>query len=212
MTLRILLIDRHKLMREALRALLQGQKDIVVAAEADEGGEALEQEFATDLDAAIMVVNIAGRGAATKAVEQLIGRWPGLKVLVVFAYLDKQFVLDMLGAGVAGCVVKTEEGAELFRALRSTAQGHVYLSPAVSDCMVEAAPPARGRKRNCLAPRERQVLTLLAQGLHAPAIGQSLSIAPATVEVHRRNIMRKVGVRGIAELTKYAIREGMASV
>jgi two-component system NarL family response regulator len=119
--------------------------------------------------------------------------------------------MGVLDAGAVACLLKADEGDELFRALETATQDQVYLSPAVSTCLVNTA-FGKSKNTNKLAPRERQVLALLAQGLHAPAIGQSLSIAPSTVEVHRRNIMRKVGVRGIAELTKYAIREGMATV
>jgi two-component system NarL family response regulator len=109
-------------------------------------------------------------------------------------------------------LVKADESEDLFRALSSASQNQIYLSPTVSACVGEASRGKDPSGRSRLAPRERQVLTLLAEGLHAAAIGQRLSIAPSTVEVHRRNIMRKAGVRGIAELTKYAIREGMASV
>lgn len=208
---RVLLVEEHKLMRTALRALLAGVKGAAVVADAGDESEALESLPVAAPDVVLMGVNTL-ETARIESVKRLIDALPGLKVIVLSAYSDKRFVLAMLEAGVAGYIVKSDEGEELFRALKAVAQGQVYLSPAVSAHLVEAVCGKSKGGRPCLAPRERQVLTLLAQGLHSPAIGQRLSIAPSTVEVHRRNIMRKVGVRGIAELTKYAIREGMASI
>jgi two-component system NarL family response regulator len=199
------------MMREALRAFLAGKKDVAVVAEAGDGDEALEGASAADPDIVIMGINTPGMGGI-EATKRLIDHCPDVKVVALSAYHDRRFVLGMLEAGAVGYLIKADEGEELFRALRAVMQGQIYLSPAVSARLIDAVCGKSKDGRPGLAPRERQVLTLLAEGLHSPAIGRRLSIAPATVEVHRRNIMRKVGVRGIAELTKYAIREGMASI
>jgi two-component system NarL family response regulator len=207
--LRILLVDEHKLTRAALRAFLAGELGGACVAEAGGGGEALER--VAEADIVILGVNTPDMGGA-EAAKQLVNRRPGLKVIALSAYADQRFVLGMLGAGAVGYIVKADAAEELLRALRAVAQGQIYLSPTVSARLAESACGRAKGGQPGLAPRERQVLALLAEGLHSPAIGRRLSIAPATVEVHRRNIMRKVGVRGIAGLTKYAIREGIASV
>jgi len=210
-TVRVLLADDHKMMRQALSALLSNDIDIQVVGEAGDGREVLEKLDETAPDIVVMDVNMPDLNGM-ETTKQITDKQPGIKVIGLSAYPDKRFVMGMLEAGAVGYIVKAEAGEELFRAIYAVMKGETYLCPIISASLDE---PARGVRKDGklgLSTREREVLVLLAQGLHSPKIGENLGISPATVEVHRRNMMRKLGVRGVAELTKYAIREGMVEV
>lgn len=207
-TVRILLADDHKMMRQALSALLSNDIDIQVVGEAGDGREVLEKLGDTKPDIVVMDVNMPNLNGM-ETTKQITDKQPGIKVIGLSAYPDKRFVMGMLEAGAAAYIVKAEAGDELFRAIHAVMNGQTYLCPIISASLYEPVRGVRKDGRLGLSSREREVLILLAQGLHSPKIGESLGISPATVEVHRRNIMRKLGVRGVAELTKYAIREGM---
>lgn len=211
MTVRILLADDHRMMRQALRALLSSDKNIAIVAEADDGREVLEKLDEAAPDIVVMDVNMPNMNGI-ETTKALIEKRPGIKVIGLSAYPDKRFVLGMLKAGAVGYIAKAEAGEELFRAVHAVMNGKNYLCPMIAADLDESVKGGDKDGKLGLSIRERQVLVLLAQGLHAPEIGQQLGIAPSTVEVHRRNIMRKLGVRGIAELTRYAIREGIIDV
>lgn len=211
MSIRVLLADDHTMVRQALRGLVEKDQDVAVVAEAKDGQEALAraEEFAPDI--VIMDVGMPGMNGI-EATKRLLAGQPGIKVVALSAYADKRFVLGMLDAGAVGYIIKSEAGSELLRAIHSVMEGQTYLCPQVSTTLVETFRGKCQNQRKSLAPRERQVLELLAQGLNSSEIGLRLSIAPATVEVHRRNMMRKLDVHGIAELTRYAIREGLVTL
>lgn len=208
MIARILLADDHKMMRQALKALLSSNEDIVVVAEADDGNEVLEKMDDAFPDIVIMDVNMPNMNGI-ETTKQLIAKQANVKVIGLSAFPDKRFVLGMLEAGAVGYIVKAEAGDELFRAIHVVMNGGTYICPMISASLDVAG---KEKLKYSLSSREQEVLVLLAHGLHSSQIGEQLGISPATVEVHRRNIMRKVGVRGIAELTKYAIREGLVTV
>jgi len=210
LSVKILLVDDHKMMREALRLLLSRHQEFSVVADAGNGSEALEMAAKTDPDIVLMDVDMPEMGGI-EATRRLAAKRPEVKVIGLSAYPDRLSVSSMLKAGAAGYVTKSQVGDELFRAIHAVMGNQTYLCPIASSAMAKTG---RGRYedgRPKLAPREREVLSLLAQGLQSPAIGLRLNIASSTVEVHRRNIMRKVGLHSIAELTKYAIREGLAT-
>jgi len=208
---RIFLADDHKMMRQALRALLMSDPRITVVAEADDGAQVLDKVNEAKPDIVLMDVNMPNMNGI-ETTKALIKLHPGIKVVGLSAYPDKRYVQGMIEAGAVGYIVKAEAGDELFRAIETVMNGETYLCPMIASVFDE---PVRGRAKDgrpALSGREREVLILLAQGLHSPDIGHQLGISPATVEVHRRNIMRKLGVRGIAELTRYAVREGLIDV
>ena len=131
------------------------------------------------------------------------------------AYVDKRFVLEALKAGATGYVVKTAAAIELARAIRTVASGEHYLSPEITSVVVgqftvDSETPVA--PAGTLTAREREVLRLVAEGVRTTAIARRLGIAEATVEVHRRNVMRKLDLRSVAELTKYALREGLTEL
>jgi len=208
-----MLVDDHLMLREALRGALNAEPDLEVVAEAGNGREALEklaQECPDVLLLDIALPDMTGIDVATQALL----RHPKLLVVALSGYTDKVFVDEMLRAGGRAYVVKSAGTRELIAAIRAVLAGHLFLSPEITRNMLgqrdeaaaHATPPL-----SVLGRRERDVLKLLAQGMRSVAIGAALGIQPATVDVHRSNIKNKLGLRSVAELTRYAIREGLLS-
>ena len=214
MSLRILLAEDHRIFREALRTLLEKEPDVEVVAETGDGTEVprLVKDHAADI--VCMDVQLSGMNGIETTRRLMLGGNP-VKVIGLSAYNDYQFVVDMMRAGAKGYVTKTEASSELLRAIRSVARNRVYLCPevmdAVSNVIYAVDGDARRRVPNQLGPRERQVLQLVAEGCTSQQIADRLNISAATVEVHRRNIMRKLGLHNVADLTRYSIRNGIIS-
>ncbi len=213
MSIRIVLADDHKMILAALRSLLEKEIDIAVVGEAGDGAALLELVERTAPDVVVVDVGMPGMNGI-EATRRLLAARPLLKVIALSAYSDKRFVLEMLEAGAKGYLIKASAGDELPRAIRAIAQGRTYLCPEVAGTIVEAARGKTSREGNAAAKlgrREREVLALLAEGKSSSEIAAHMHIAASTVEVHRRNIMRKLDLHSVAELTKYAIREGLTS-
>ena len=210
MTIRVVLAEDHLMFREALRTILEKARDMEVVGEAGDGRTAMQlvREFSPDvivLDIAMPEMN------GIDAAASLHARHPRTRILALSAYSGKRYVEEMLKAGAAGYVTKGSAGTELLRAIRSLAQGKSYLCPEAASAVIgnigdRAEDPG---VRAALGQREREVLQLIAEGHRSQQIADRLCISVATVEVHRRNIMRKLGLHSVAELTKYAIREGL---
>ena len=213
MSIRVVLADDHRMILAALRSMLEKETDIAVVGEAGDGAALLDVVARTMPDVAVVDIAMPGMNGI-EATRRLLAGHPRLKVIALSAYSDRRFVLEMLNAGAKGYLVKASAGDELARAIRAIAQGQTYLCPEVAGSIVDAArgktSPAGSTSAN-LGRREREVLALLADGKSSSEIAARLHIAVSTVEVHRRNIMRKLDLHNVAELTKYAIREGLIS-
>lgn len=210
-SIRVVLADDHKMILAALRAMLDKEADIAVVGEASDGMALLELVTQEAPDVAVVDIGMPGMNGI-EATRRLIAARPRLNVIALSAYTDKRFVLEMLNAGARGYLVKASAGDELARAIRAIMQGQTYLCPEVAGAVVEAmrGKPALTEGAGAkLGQREREVLALLAEGKSSPEIAARMHIAASTVEVHRRNIMLKLDLHSIAELTKYAIREGL---
>ncbi|HUI58670.1 MAG TPA: response regulator transcription factor [Steroidobacteraceae bacterium] len=212
MTIRVLLVDDHRLVREALRDALAKVSDIEVVGEAGDAHTALEQTRVLKPDVAVIDIGLPDLNGM-ELTARLKEADANVKVVALSAYTDKRFVTEMLRCGASGYVIKASAGTELLRAIRAVTGGQSYLCPEITEALVaEVRDSEAGKEVPRLARREREVLRLIAQGMRSQAIGEQLHVSVATVEVHRRNIMRKLGLHTIAELTKYAIREGIASL
>ena len=213
MTTRIMLVDDHLMLREALRFSLSAEADLAVVAEAGSGAEALARLAQDCPDVLLLDIALPDMTGIDVAIQAL-ARHPQLLVIALSGYTDKIFVDEMLKAGGRAYVVKSAGTQELIMAIRSVLAGHIFLSPEITGTLLgrnatgsaPATPPL-----SVLGRRERDVLKLLAKGMRSGAIGAELGIQPATVDVHRSNIKNKLGLRSIAELTRYAIREGLLS-
>ncbi|MBI2277655.1 MAG: response regulator transcription factor [Dechloromonas sp.] len=213
MTIRVLLADDHKILREALKGILEREHDITLVGEACDGAEALELAKELLPDVVLMDIGMPVMGGIESA-RNLIALHDGVKVIALSTFSERRIVTQMLDAGARGYIVKSAGRDELLRAIRAVAHGRTYLCPESSAVLVDsmlARNPGEQAGGERLGRREREVLKLLADGQTSPKIGQALHIATSTVEVHRRNIMRKLDLHSVAELTKYAIRNGLTS-
>lgn len=212
MTTRVLLVDDHRLVREALRDALQKVPDIEVVGEAGDGRTAIERARAVRPDVAVIDIGLPDLNGMELA-ARLHDVDANIRIVALSAYADKRFVTEMLRSGASAYVVKASAGTELVRAIHAVMEGQNYFCPEIAGALVAEVRGSRPEgEMPHLARREREVLRMIAQGKRSQAIGDELHISLSTVEVHRRNIMRKLGLHTVAELTKYAIREGITSL
>lgn len=207
-----MLVDDHRMLREALHAILEKAGDIVVVAEADSGIAALAFARALEPDVVVMEIGLEGM-SGIEATRRMLAQNPGIKVLGLSNFADQRMVRQMLEAGASGYVLKSAGSEELLRGIRALAQGETYLYAEAAAAIVDSlrTQSLPGTRKETLGRREREVLQLLASGKTSAQIAAALDIATGTVEVHRRNIMRKLKLHNVVELTRYAIREGLTS-
>jgi|APLak6261663543_1056040.scaffolds.fasta_scaffold40166_2 two-component system NarL family response regulator len=213
MTLRILLADDHQMFREALRLLLERNPDFEVAAETGDGLQVFALARATSPDIVCLDIDMPGLNGI-EITRQLTAAFPLVKVIALSTFSDRGYVKDMLGAGAAAYVTKAAAGVELLRAIDAVRRNRSYLCPDATDAIKEVMFDRGGdklRPGTKLGAREVQVLQLVAVGHTSQQIAEKLGIALSTVEVHRRNIMRKLDVDSVVGLTRYAIRNGLVS-
>ena len=208
--IRLILVDDHQLLREALREKLSKEADIDILGEAGDGAGALQLVAELLPDMVLLDIGLPDM-SGVEITARLNYEYPDIKILALSMYSDKRFVIEMLKAGAAGYVTKTSAGSELLDAIRAVAADKRYLDAEVAAAIADGVREAAD-KNTRLGRREREVLRLLAEGLRTSDIADRLHISTGTVEVHRRNIMRKLDLHTIAELTKYAIREGITSL
>ena len=210
MPITVLLVEDHRLVREALRDTLAKEPDIQVVGEAGDANSAFERVRALKPDLVVLDIGLPDLNGieATAKLKERSGVEP--KVIALSAYADRRFVTEMLRAGASSYVTKSSAGTELVRAIRAVAAGETYICPEVAGALVSAMrdSPEKGETPR-LSRREREVLRMIAEGTRSPSIAEQLHISLGTVEVHRRNIMRKLGLRTVADLTRYAVREGL---
>lgn len=211
MTVRILLVDDHRMLREGLRAVIEREgAEHAVVGEASSGREALR--LAQTLEPDVIVMDVAmGDLNGIEATRQLRSSGSKARVVALSSHSDRRYVKAILGAGACAYVLKANAYDELRRAIDAAAQGRKYLcSDITADVVADALErDGGGSAFELLGSRELEVLQLIAEGLTSSEIGRHLSVATSTVDTHRRNIMRKLNVHSVAELTKYAVREGL---
>jgi DNA-binding NarL/FixJ family response regulator len=213
--MRILIADDHRIVREGLRSLLESQPDMKVVGEADNGRTAVEMAKELAPDIVVMDIGMPDLNGI-EATRQVVNAQLPTKVIALSMHADRRFMSEMLKAGASGYLLKDGAFDELTVAIRSVAANKVYLSPRIADVVVEDyvrhLPKAEPSAFAALTPREREVLQLLAEGKATKQVAAVLHVSTKTVETHRRQLMEKLDLHSVAELTKYARREGLTSV
>jgi DNA-binding NarL/FixJ family response regulator len=215
MTIRVFLADDHRILRLGVRALLERERDITVVGEAEDGRKALKLIPQASPDVVLMDISMPGLNGVD-VTRQIRKELPEVRVLALSMHTDRRMVSEMLKAGAQGYLVKDCTGEELVKGIRTVARGQTYLCSRAVDVVTRDyvrqglqgeshAPPA-------LSVREREVLQLLAEGQSTRQIAQALHVSGKTVETHRAHIMRKINARGLADLVKYALREGLITL
>ena len=210
MKINVLLADGRKLLREALSLLLEQHDDIHVVGEAEDGQDATRLVKA--LSVHVVVLNpTPATHSVPELVRSILKARPGVRVIVLTFNPTVEFVQDILDAGALGCLTKECAGAELVAALRTVLDNKLYLSPSLVDRVVKryVRPSTRTTPERSLAPREREILRHIATGQTTKEIAAALGVGTKTVETHRRRIMEKLNRHSVAELTKYAVLEGL---
>jgi len=213
MATRILIVDDHRMMVEGLQSILDADPELEVVGTAEDGREAIRQTEALAPDVIIMDVGMRELNGA-EATRRILADHPAARVVALSTHSDGRSVLSMLRAGASAYVLKANAYEDLRRAVRAVTAGRKYLSEEITDTVVKAGLlEADGDEQSAfrvLGPREREVLQLIAEGRSSPAIAKELGVSTSTVETHRRNIMRKLDLHSVADLTRYAIREGLS--
>jgi DNA-binding NarL/FixJ family response regulator len=210
--IRIMLVDDHTMVRDALQMVLEQDKTMQVVGAVGDGAAALR--MADELAPAVVVMDVSMPGiSGIETTRRLLARHPEIKVLALSTHLDRRIIQQMLDVGASGYIAKSAAGAELKQGIRNVIAGRSYLCSEVAgiiaDGLREQHSAAGHAETRILSRREVQVATLLAEGKSAPEIADELHIASSTVDVHRRNLMRKLDLHNVVDLTRYAIRAGL---
>jgi DNA-binding NarL/FixJ family response regulator len=211
--IRVLLVDDHQMMREGVRRLLNEHPEFCVVGEAATGPAAFDQVQATQPDVVLMDIHLPGKNGIEVS-EQLHRDFPAVKVVILSADIDIATVQKALQAGVAGYLAKNAQPDELVRAIRDAADERVYLCQEVAAAVVQdymkLVVNRSPEPEPVLTERERLLLKLVAEGKRNQEIADAMSVGTKSVETYRSRLMRKRNFSSVAELTRYAIREGIA--
>jgi two-component system response regulator NreC len=214
-TIKIFVADDHRILREGLRSMIEKMSEVQVVGEAGNGREAVRLVTERKPDVVIMDVNMPDLNGI-EATRLLLKELPAVKVIGLSMYSDKRFVAGMLRAGASGYLLKAGAFEELATAIQTVMAGDIYLSPRVTGVVIEdyvgRLTQEKSAPTKTLSLREREVLQLLAEGKSSKDIASHLHVSEKTVHTHRQHIMEKLNLHSIAELTKYAIREGITTV
>ena len=215
MSIKILIADDHKIFREGLRALIEKQPGMEIIDEVENGRKAVQ--LVRELLPDVVIMDIAMPNLnGIEATRQIVAKAPSVKVVALSMHSDKRFVVEMLKAGASGYLLKDCAFEELAHAICAVRSNRTYLSPKIADMMIKdyvrLFPKTKLSVSSILTPRQREVLQLLSEGKTTSQIGQDLQVSVKTVETYRQQIMDKLDIHSVAELTKYAIREGLTSV
>jgi DNA-binding NarL/FixJ family response regulator len=206
--MRVLIADDHGIVRSGLRLLLERQSDIEVVAEAADGAEARELALRERPDLAILDVKMP-KLTGLQATREIKQQAPEIAVLILSMHDDERYLFEALKAGASGYVLKAQADTDLLEAIRAVQRGEPFLTPdaqraLITDLLERGAPTDEG-----LTPREEEVVKLVAEAHTSKQIAEILHLSEKTVENHRANAMRKLGMRDRVELVRYAIRKGL---
>lgn len=215
MSIRILLVDDHQMMRDGLRLILDKIPEVEIVGEAGDGHQAVELANTLVPDIVVMDIGMADLNGI-EATRRILSNDSAVKIIALSIYSDRRYVLGMLEVGASAYVLKAATGDELVRAIQAVSANRKYLSPEIAETVVNGytgrISPTGHSARKTLGPREREVLQQLSEGKSSSQIAGKMKISVKTVETHRRNIMRKLDLHSVAALTKYAVIQGLTQL
>lgn len=215
MSIKILIADDHKIIRDGLKALLEKVPEMDVVGEAENGRAAVDLTRRLSPHVVIMDISMPELNGI-EATRQIREEFPGIKVIALSMYFDKRYVAGMLKAGVSGYLLKNCASEELIKAVKDVVKNKTYMSPKISDMVVKDYAHLLSSKEtspaDLLTPREREVLQLIAEGVKTHDIADRLNVSIKTISTHRQQIMQKLGMDSVAELTLFALKEGIISL
>lgn len=217
MTIKVLIVDDHAIVREGLRLILEAQPDLTVVGEADEGRAAVAGALQLRPDVILMDLAMPGLNGI-EATRQISRELPQTRVIVLSGYATKEHVFQALQAGAAGYLLKDGAASEVVRAIRAVYVGRSYVSEKLREAGLVGGSDASGQGRPAkgplasLSPREKEILQLVVEGSSSASIAERLSLSVKTIETYRSRLMRKLGVHDVASLVKFAIQHGITSV
>ncbi len=213
MSIRVLLVDDHKIMRDGLISLMHDEDDIKVVAQAGTGAEAVEKTIEHLPDVVVMDLTLPDIGGI-EATRRILKYDPGIKILVLSMLLDRNCVIESLESGARGYLAKDCAAEELVAAIRAVHDGKPYFCAGAQEIMIQGLSPssAAEQAKPALSRRELEVLRLTAEGCNTKEIAFQLGVSIKMIEIHRMNLRRKLNVNSIAQLTTYAARIGLISV
>jgi len=215
MSTRIILADDHAIVREGLRSMLENELNMIVLAQAESGRTAIDLAVKLRPDIVIMDISMPDLNGI-EATQRIVAEAEGVRVIALSMHSDKRYVAEMLKAGASGYLLKHSALDELERAIQTVLSGRTYVSPSIAGVMVKdyvehLKAKAEG-PTSLLTAKEREVLQLIAEGKSTKEIAGKLNVSVPTIETHRQHIMEKLDLHTVAELTKFAIREGLTSL
>lgn len=211
--IKLLIVDDHAVLRDALRALLSLSEDIEIVGEASEGAEAVEKVQTLEPDVVVMDLGMP-KMDGLEATRRIKKKFPKVKVLVLTQHDNREYILSAIKAGASGYVPKRALGSELVLAIRSVNQGQSFLYPSAAAALIDDYVHRVEEKDpyETLTGREREILKLIAEGNTSRKIAEMLFISIKTVQGHRNKIMEKLDIHNRTELIKYAMRKGLVSM
>ena len=215
MDIRILIADDHQIVRQGLKSLIEREPDMEVVGEAEDGQEIVDLTKKLVPHVVLMDVKMPDLNGI-EATRQIMSELPDVKIIALSMYPDQRFVINMLKSGARGYLLKDCAFEELAQAIRIVMANKTYLCPMVTEVVVKnylnSTPSPTQSAFAILTAREREVMKLLVEGRRTGQIAEVLGISVKTVDTHRQQIIHKLGIRSLADLTKYAIREGITSL
>lgn len=211
MAINILLADDHKILRDGLRNLLEKHTNMKVVGEARNGREALKQ--CKKLEPDVVIIDIAMEGLnGIEATKQIIQHNPKIKVIGLSMHSNKRYIVNMFKAGAYGYLLKESDSSELIKAINTVVADQKYISQQISGVILEELISPSQQTDSGLTDREKEILQLIAEGKSSKEIAEILFLSSKTVDAHRKNIMDKLNLRTIPDLTKYAIKSGLTTL
>ncbi len=209
--IKIVLVDDHKLLRTGLKNIIEQKSNMLVIGEASDGREAIKIVAKLKPDVIVMDVAMPGLNGI-EAAKQIHKNHPEIKIIGLSMHSGKQFIQGMFRAGAYGYLLKDGDSDELITAISSVIKNKKYLSKDINQEFLKLLNNGKTIKKAALSSREKEVLQLIAEGKSSKEIGEILYLSPKTIDVHRNNIMKKIELFTIPELTKYAIQKGLTTL